>query len=206
MEAHPEVPLCHTMCVVIDEESNVVGVRHGPGVVPNTGMIFDRLLEHCWITISTVMARRTLFEEIGWFNPEPPYGYLGEDHEFFLRVARKYAIGLVPEVLAGFRKAGQGITARNWKASPEPVPLFRALLKRRDIWGGVVPRSRMISAHSEACLANSAHWRGVGEPGKALYFCRHGLIRNPGNLRLWEETGRTLFRSVMPKRSPREGA
>ena len=65
------------------------------GVVPETGLIFERLLEHCWVTISTVMVRKTLFEEVGWFNPEPPYGYLGEDHEFFLRVARRHPIELV---------------------------------------------------------------------------------------------------------------
>ena len=38
LEAHPEVPLCHTLCDVIDAQSRVVGVRHGLGVVPATGI------------------------------------------------------------------------------------------------------------------------------------------------------------------------
>ena len=56
LESHPDVPLCHTLCHVLDGASRVVGVRHGAGVVPSTGWIFDRLLDHCWITISTVMV------------------------------------------------------------------------------------------------------------------------------------------------------
>lgn len=201
MEAHPDVPLCHTLCNVIDERSRVVGIRHGAGVVPETGMIFERLLEHCWVTISTVMVRKSLFDEVGWFNPNAPYGYLGEDHEFFLRVARRHPIGLVPEVLAGFRKAGQGITAKNWQANPEPVPLYYALLKRKDIWEGVVSRSRMIRAHSQACLANAAHWRAKGG-GRSAYFCWRGLRHDLGNVELWSEAGRTLFRLVIPHRNP----
>ncbi len=185
MEEHPEVPLCHTLCNVLDEHSQVTGVRHGPDVVPPTGMIFERLLEHCWVTISTVMVRRGIFDEVGWFNCDAPYGYLGEDHEFFLRVARRHPIGLVPEVLAGFRRAGQGITARNWKANPEPVPLFRALLKRRDIWGGVVPRARMVRALTEMCGENAQYCRDRGQWGRVAWFACQGLKANPLDVRAW---------------------
>ena len=195
MENHPEIPLCHTLCDVIDAQSQWVGVRHGAGVVPATGMIFERLLDHCWITISTVMIRRSLFDEVGGFNPARPYGYLGEDHEFFLRVARNHPIGFVPEVLAGFRKAGQGITAKNWTANPEPVPLFYALIARKDIWGGVVPKRRMIRAHSDACLANAGHWRNAGNARRSMYFCWRGMRLDPGNVRLWSEAAKTFFRA-----------
>jgi len=193
MAAHPDILLCHTLCNVIDERSRVVGVRHGAGVVPPTGMIFERLLDHCWITISTVMARKTLFEEVGWFNPEPPYGYLGEDHEFFLRVARRHSIGLVPEVLAGFRKAGQGITAKNWRANPEPVPLFQALLERLDIWGGVVPRNRMVRAILDKCDDNAYFYRKARQWHRAAWFTWQALKVAPADRRAW----RHLLASAM---------
>lgn len=185
MEAHPEVPLCHTLCDVIDAGSRAIGVRHGTGVVPDTGMIFDRLLDHCWVTISTVMVRRSLLDEVGWFNPEAPYGFLGEDQEFFLRVARRHPIGLVPEVLAGFRKAGQGITAKNWRANPEPVPLFRALLGRTDIWAGVVPRQRMVAAFTDKCIENAQYNRDRGCWGRAAWFAGQALRVDPWNSRAW---------------------
>jgi glycosyltransferase involved in cell wall biosynthesis len=195
METHPEVPLCHTLCNVIDGQSQVVGIRHGLGVIPETGMIFERLLEHCWITISSVMVRRRLFDELGWFNPEAPYGYLGEDHEFFLRVARKYPIGLVPEVLAAYRKAGQGITAKNWKANPQPVPLFQALLKRKDIWGGIVPRRRMVRAIADACHEDANFYRDREEWDRAMWFAQQALKANPLELRAWQHLAGILVRS-----------
>lgn len=194
MEAHPEVPLCHTLCHVIDEQSRVVGVRHGTGVVPPTGMIFERLLEHCWMTISTVMVRTSLFAEVGWFNSDAPYGYLGEDQEFFLRVARKHPIGLVPEVLAGFRKAGQGITAKNWTANPEPVPLFQALLKRKDIWGGLVPRRRMVRALTDKCNENAYFYRDRNQWARAAWFARQALKANPLEARAWRHWAAALLR------------
>lgn len=194
LDSHPEVPLCHTLCDVIDERSRVVGVRHGAGVVPATGMIFERLLEHCWVTISTVMARRTLFAEVGRFNPEPPYGYLGEDHEFFLRVARTHPIGLVPEALAGFRKAGQGITARNWKANPSPVPLFQALLGRKDIWGGVVPRRRMVAALADKCSNNAYFCRERRQWARVAWFARQALKADPLDARAWRHLAAAALR------------
>jgi len=206
MEAHPDIPLCHTLCHVIDERSRVVGVRHGAGVVPATGMIFEQLLDHCWITISTVMARRTLFDEIGGFCEEEETGIIGEDQDFFLRVARRHPIGLIPEVLAGYRKAPAGVSRDKWKATPESQPFNEILIRRRQIWNGVVPKSRVIRAHSDACLANASHWRARGEGRRSLYFCRRGLLHDPLNGRLWEETGRTLVRIAFPRREAVEEA
>lgn len=193
MESRPDVPLCHTLCHVLDERSQVVGVRHGVGVVPETGMIFERLLDHCWVTISTVMARKSLFAEVGWFNPEAPYGYLGEDHEFFLRVARRHPIGLVPDVLAGFRKAGQGITAKNWTANPEPVPLFQALLRRKDIWGGLVPRRRMVHALTDKCNENAYFYRARRQWARAAWFARQALRADPLDARAWRHLAAILL-------------
>jgi glycosyltransferase involved in cell wall biosynthesis len=200
MEVHPEVPLCHTLCNVIDERSRVVGVRHGAGVVPPTGMIFERLLDHCWVTISTVMVRRELFDDVGGFNEETESGIIGEDLDYFLRVARKYSIGLVNEVLAGYRKAPAGISRKRWRAIPESQSFNEILIRRRHVWEGVVPKSRVVRAHSEACIANARHWRSCGYVGRPLYFCWRGLLHDLGNLQLWEETGRTLFRALLPRR------
>ena len=193
MEAHPDIPLCHTMCNVIDGESRVVGVRQGLETIPKTGWVFERLLDHCWITISTVMARKSLFDEIGLFNTGEPYGKLGEDHEFFLRVAKKHPIGLVEEILAGFRKAGQGITANNWKANPEPVPLFQALMERRDLWGGVVPRRRMVKALADKCNENAWFYRNRGEPGRAWWFVRQASRIDWLDWRAWRHAASLAF-------------
>ena len=202
MESHPEVPLCHTLCNVINESSEIVGVRHGKGVVPETGMIFDRLLDHCWITISTVMARRELFDEVGWFCEAEETGIIGEDQDFFLRVARRHPIGLVEDVLAGYRKASTGVSRSRWKDTPESQTFNEILIRRPHIWMDVVPRSRIIRAHSQACLANAAHWRAKGEGGRSAYFCWRGVRHDPGNLELWQGGGGALFWVVVPRPEP----
>ena len=120
------------------------------------------------------------------------YGYLGEDHEFFLRVARRHPIGLVPEVLAGFRKAGQGITAKNWQANPEPVPLFKALLTRLDIWEGIVPRHRMVRALTDKCSENAYFYRARSEWGRAAWFARQALKADLSDLRAWRHWAAAL--------------
>ena len=121
------------------------------------------------------------------FNTGEPYGKLGEDHEFFLRVAKKHPIGLVGEILAGFRKAGQGITANNWKANPEPVPLFQALLYRRDIWDGMVPRRRMLRALMDKCNENAWFYRNRGECDRAWWFVRQALKADWTNGCAWRQ-------------------
>jgi glycosyltransferase involved in cell wall biosynthesis len=201
MEAHPGIPLCHTLCDVMDGQSQVEGVRHGAGVVPPTGMIFEPLLEHCWVTISTVMVRLGLFDEVGWFCEDDETGIIGEDQDFFLRVARKYPIGLVEEILASYRKAADGVSQKRWKATPESQSFNEILIRRRQIWEGVVPQALVVRAHSHACIANAEHWRNLGYSKRAIYFCWRGLVHNPGNWRLWGESGRTLFRAVRPRQT-----
>lgn len=200
MAAHPDVPMCHTLCAVVDERSRSVGVRHGAGVVPATGWIFEQLLDHCWITISTVLARRALFDAVGGFCEDRETGIIGEDQDFFLRVARVHPIGLVAEVLAGYRKTPAGISRNRWKSIPESQSFNEILLRRRHIWEGVVPRRRVVAAHSRACIANAAHWRGQGAGLRALYFCWRGVRHDPANARLWEEAGRSLYRLMRPAR------
>lgn len=199
MQAHPDVPMCHTLCNVIDAQSQVVHIRHGAAVVPPTGRIFERLLEHCWITNSTILVKRSLFDEVGWFCEDRTTGIIGEDQDFFLRVARRYSIGLVEEVLAGYRKASSGVSRSRWKSTPESQTFNEILIERREIWEGVVSRKTVVRAHSRTCVANARHWRDLGEGKRALYFCRRGLRHDPVNFQLWEETARSLYRWVHPQ-------
>lgn len=171
MAAHPEIPLCHTACELMDEHSRRTGIRH-EGALPPTGNCFRALLRHCWITISSVLLRRSLFETVGWFNEDPAYGIWGEDLEFFLRVARCYPIGLVGdgEPLARYRRAAGNISSGNWKCTPESVPLHRMIVDREDIWKGLVPRVDVVDAFVSAALENGQYWRDRGFPERAWWF------------------------------------
>lgn len=197
MEAHPDIPLCHTYCRVIDDQSQPVGIRH-EGMLPPTGRCFEALLEHCWITISSVMARRTLFDELGWFSEQGLFAHCGDDYEFFMRVAARHPVGLLDEVLAGYRKGAQNLTRGRWRQTPEAVPFHRHLIDRPDIWKGLVPREVVVEAFIRRALDNALFWREHGEAGRSLWFLGQALRFRPVHAQLWMEMAKSVGRAVWP--------
>ena len=203
MEQHPDVPLCHTYCDLMDEESRVVGIRH-EGALPPTGNYFIPLLKHCWITISSVLVRRGIFDLVGgYFTEDRRYGVWGEEYEFFLRVARKYSVGLVPDVLASYRRGAQGVSGGDWKRLPEAVSAHRLVLRRPDLWEGVVARSVVVDAIVQNCLTNSEYWRREGYSGRALYFAGLALVEKPCRGAAWKEALKSIGRVFLPVRRQR---
>jgi glycosyltransferase involved in cell wall biosynthesis len=60
------------------------------------GRFFERALERCLISPSSVMISRSLLDEVGWFDPELP---AAEDYDLWLRVTAFYDVEFVPEPL-----------------------------------------------------------------------------------------------------------
>ena len=77
-------------------------IRNGKFVNPMkkhqkySGWIFEKCLPLCIVSPSAVIIHKSIFEEIGLFNEEMP---VCEDYDLWLRVARKYPIGLMSEFL-----------------------------------------------------------------------------------------------------------
>lgn len=201
MTSQPDIPLVHTYCNLIDSSSSVCGIRH-EGHLPATGDYFASLLRHCIVTISSVMCRRTLFDDVGYFTEDKLYGIWGEDIEFFLRVAKQYRLGLIDEVLAGYRKHDDNISSGNWMHTPESVPLHRLLISREDIWRGRVPKKTVIDAFVENALINCRHWSYQGYLCRPLYFLLLAVKHDPLNRNLYEEGARALARKLL-RRSKR---
>ena len=60
------------------------------------GWFFDRAIKLCVVSISTVLIKKEVFEEVGMFDEEFP---VCEDYEFWLRVSLKMPVGLIKEYL-----------------------------------------------------------------------------------------------------------
>ena len=193
MEKNPSVPLCHTYCHVLDEESKVLGVRH-ENRLPATGDCFEALLKHCFISISSVLIRRSLIDRIGYFN-ESRFYRAREDYEFFLRVARDFPVGLVPDVCSCYRRSSQGISHQDsrWMCMPEDVPVHDMILHRRDLWARRVGRAYVVGVLVDACVANAVYWRNRHRSARAGYFALRALRRNPLNRAAWLEGGKSVF-------------
>jgi glycosyltransferase involved in cell wall biosynthesis len=197
MEAHPEVPLCHTYCLLMDEASAVYGVRH-EGRLPPSGDYFEALLDHCWITISSVMIRRELYEEMGPFNETLPYGRSGEDYEFFLKVASRYSVGLINEPLTKYRKSRHSITAGDWRSQPHALLFYKELLNREDVWAQRSSRQEMVQRYNASCVENAIHWRDQRKPARSLWAIGQGVRVKPFSVALWREGVKSLGRAVWP--------
>lgn len=61
-----------------------------------SGRCFEEILEFCTIGPSTVMMHKTLFDKVGYFDESLT---VCEDYDLWLRVAKKYEVGLISEAL-----------------------------------------------------------------------------------------------------------
>lgn len=95
LQAHPHVLISHT---------REIWFRHGQRVNqkkkhdPPEGDIFAASLRMCVVGMSTVMARRELFDRYGMFAESLP---CCEDYDLWLRVGCREPFLLVPEALTG---------------------------------------------------------------------------------------------------------
>lgn len=71
---------------------NGVRVNQPAHYVKREGDIFALSLKYCMITPSSVLMTRTLYDEVGGFNPEFP---ACEDFELWLRITSRHPVGLI---------------------------------------------------------------------------------------------------------------
>jgi glycosyltransferase involved in cell wall biosynthesis len=105
---HPEILICQT------EE---LWVKNGRRVNPGRrhrkrgGMIFEPSLELCLVSPSAVMARRELFDRVGLFDERLP---ACEDYDLWLRVSRRFPVGLIETPLIVKRGGHRDQLSRAW--------------------------------------------------------------------------------------------
>ena len=101
LRKHPEYYLVYSNAWIIDEN----GVRKGLLVKSESfkeGEIFEELVKSNFIPQPTVLMRRDIFENIGFFNENPSLKAVA-DYEYWLRVSLHFKIGFVKEPLAMYR-------------------------------------------------------------------------------------------------------
>ena len=177
MEAHPELPLSHTYAWVIDGAGSRGEIRHF-GSIPPTGPCARELLQHCFITVSTLVirARPATRDDDIHLNPKAANSdYL----YFFSELQRSPAgFGFIPEPLASYRKWSSNMSRGQWKWSPEDVSAL-ITLSRSGRWQGLVSRRDMHIAIVRACRINAEHYYHQGSFSRTCYFAAKGWLRRP---------------------------
>ena len=104
LNERPEVGVCHTGRLLMDEEGRIQTSRdrQGAGVespAPSRSRLVDVFLNNS-VCFSSVMVRRAVFDQVGGFDPEFD---LAIDYDLWLRVARHWQFANVPEPLVLYR-------------------------------------------------------------------------------------------------------
>jgi glycosyltransferase involved in cell wall biosynthesis len=99
-ERSPEAGLVYTGIEIVDHEGKrIKDVRPNP---EDRGFVFERLIRYNFITSSTVLMRRAAMEFAGSMNTSL---WFAEDWYFWLRVASRFPVEYVDEILVRYQRS-----------------------------------------------------------------------------------------------------
>ena len=159
-----------------DQESDIVPER--------SGWLYNRLLFGSMLHTITVMARRTLIDQVGKFEPELKRG---QDYDYWLRASRLTEIYQLNRVMALYRLHGSGCVTKYPTINYEEVVLEKALAR----WGLKGPTGELTPlADVQRRLAEIGFGFGYyhyheGDPRLALQAFARSVTRRPANLPTW---------------------
>ncbi|MEO0225260.1 MAG: glycosyltransferase [candidate division WOR-3 bacterium] len=99
LKAYPEYAMVFTDVLIISD--GIDNKRLSDINKPFSGMVFAKLLKNNFITNSSVMVRKKIFFSLGYLDESPLLRNL-EDYDMWLRIAKNYKIGYIPEVLVKY--------------------------------------------------------------------------------------------------------
>lgn len=178
MDAQPGLSWSYTDAEVYDADTGEFKYFRGKKQTLCNGEILERLFLSNFIQTSTVVVKRSVFEDVGPFWPTPK----GTDWDMWLRISERYAIGLLPDVLCRYHTHKKTVTQNlsGQEAYSASLKLVDRALKRDS--GRLAPlRNRAvarIAMESGMQLASSGHL------GQARQMFARAARHTPTNVRL----------------------
>ena len=183
LEAHPSVGLVHSNVTRIDARGGVLAEYWASPATPEDegrhggGDFFHRLVTGANIVCaSSVMMRRTTFEQLGGFDARLPFT---ADWEMWLRIALFHDVGYLTQPLVRYRFHDGMETARfSWCQQLEQAYLAKTLVMEKypDRVAGVDRlRRRLSQEYRDRALAQARTQLDQGRPGPAGDYLRVAL-------------------------------
>lgn len=185
MLAHPTYRFCHARCWKVDEDGNILQVRHEAGLPPS-GDYRQALAERMWVATSTLAFWRDLYEKVGGFNESRTWAG-EEDGEYAWRCAKETEFGAIQEPLVRYRVSGDNWTAKKWKGVGRDYMFFSHIFDRPDLWRGVLNRQGMHRLLGEIAVEGCQYWRARGDFAKAGWFAWQAMKRVPLSIATWRQ-------------------
>ena len=186
LRQNPSVGLVCSDCATL-KEGRLAGSFFEGSKVPQTGKLFEQLARECFIFTPTVVVRRKCLEEIGLFNESLA---VSEDFNLWLRIAARWEIAVVPEVLAvrEIRPEGLSLGTR-----PEIYLQngISALEDVKSVCNGLSPGEShaLERAIAERCYVYGSHLLSSGVRNESRIQLANALRRHPAHLRAWIKLG-----------------
>jgi glycosyltransferase involved in cell wall biosynthesis len=194
MQAHPSFRFCHARCWKVDEEDNILQIRHEAGLPPS-GDYRQALAERMWVATSTMAFWRDLYEKVGSFNETRTWAG-EEDGEYAWRCAKETEFGTIQEPLAKYRVSAENWTSKKWKGVGRDYLFFSHIYARPDLWQGVKTRQEMRHLLADIAIEGSQYWRARGDFAKAGWFAWQAVHRSPFSSDAWRQIAGCITRRL----------
>lgn len=117
LNAHPEVQMVYSNYNRIDEDDNIIESQSNrPWAIEKGSIVqtdsywpdaFCQLAVRCFMQTSTVIVRKSAFDEVGFFDSNMLFY---EDADLWMRITHSHQVKRVAHVLASYRKRGGSLT------------------------------------------------------------------------------------------------
>lgn len=190
LEEHPGVGVVGTSCEWIDSEGKPFKVWP-PG--SDNPVLQARLLVTCPLVHGSVMFRRQCIDDVGMYDPAKR---TGQDYDLWLRIAEKWDLVNLPQVLFQYRWHDQmvSITRRAEQQNHARIGVERAI-SRRLAYGKARLRSAngqcpdWVSKSTRRWLADRYVWWSQGarsiDRGVAIKFLAIAAMLDPVAPEMW---------------------
>lgn len=193
MQANPDWAMSHHYLRKILPDGGELEVRHD-GKLPREIKIARPLLEHCFVSTSSVMVKPACWLEA---QTREELGGFGTEWDFFLSIARKYPVGLVDEVLGSYRVVPDSVSHRSWQRGPWDVNAMERL-KGKGLHEGICSNREMAKLIAGKARLNAVHYREENFPDRAFWFWRIAFRHTPFQFALGVELLKMIYRVVRP--------
>lgn len=148
LDGHPAVAVLGTNLEAFDQTGVL---RYGWSATDPDQMRID-LLFSCGLAHPSVMMRRSVTAELGGYDP----AFEGlEDYELWCRVARKYDVTTLPDILFRYRMHGGQVTKN---PSAKYQQRLRLLKERQLQWLNLSTRGEKAEAYYAFCMGNDVEF------------------------------------------------
>ena len=148
LERMEEVAMVYSDCLVVDPQRNVIRKTYFEKP-PLAGGIFQELLLNNSIPSSSALIRRSVFQQVGSFNPAYR---IAMDYDLWLRIADRYPIEVIDRPLMQYRVHPGGISSNRVEMIREDLDITERWLEQRpglreELAAGLLQKQRNFRYH-----------------------------------------------------------